>query len=127
MAAVSSAEFARNTGEKTKLIIDYHDGLNATNIPDQLSAAISPIIEPKNWDIDVPEGAREFTLLLSKGLIRRSGLALKNAEGKYDRVAIYKNKKRRNPLLSWKSEKLNLRSMIKRYPLMERPKIAITT
>jgi len=98
-AAVSSAEFARDTGEKTKLIIDYHDGLNATNIPDQLSAAISPIVEPKNWAIDVPEGAREFTLLLSKGLIRRAGLALKNADGKYDRVAIYKNKKAAEPFV----------------------------
>ena len=98
-AAVSSSEFAKNTAERTNILTDYHSGLNATNIPDQLSAAISPISEPKNWEIQVPEGAKEFILLLSKGMIRRAGLILKNAEGKYDRVAIYKNKKAAEPFV----------------------------
>ncbi len=97
MAMVSASSSVKDASEKTKLIVDYLDGLNATNVPDQLSAAISPITEPKGWAIDVPEGAREFILLLSKGMIRRVGLALKNEEGKYDRVALYKNKKAAEP------------------------------
>ena len=42
---------------------------------------------------DAPAESLEFVLLLAKGLIRRVGLILKNEQGIYDRVAIYKNKK----------------------------------
>ena len=97
MASVSSSAQVRDTSERTHLILDYHDGLNAENIPDQLSAAISPIKEPKNWSIDVPENAKEFTLLLSKGQLHRNGLILQNEDGNYDRVALYKNKKTAEP------------------------------
>lgn len=97
MAMVSASSSVKDQSEKTNLVINWLDGLNASCVPDQLSAAISPIIEPKNWTIDVPEGAKEFTLLLSKGMLRRSGLILKNAQGRYDRVAIYKNKKAAEP------------------------------
>jgi len=52
------------------------------------------------WKIDVPEGAKEFVVLLSGGLIRRPALVLKNAEGKYDHIAIYKNKKAEEPMVT---------------------------
>lgn len=97
MAAVATTAQVRDKSERSHLILDYHDGLNAENIPDQLSAIISPINEPKNWTIDVPEGAKEFTFLLSKGQIHHNGLILKNEAGQYDRVALYKNKKTEEP------------------------------
>ncbi len=59
----------------------------------------SEIKEPSGWGMNVPEGAREFVVLLAEGLVRRPCLILKNAEGKYDRVAIYKNKKETEPML----------------------------
>lgn len=99
MAAVSASNQVKDMNEKTHILTDYHSGLNATNFPDQLSAAISPIIEPKNWAIEVPKGAKEFTFLLSKGMLRRAGLILQNEEGKYDRVALYKNKKTAEPFI----------------------------
>ncbi|MBO4948481.1 MAG: alkaline phosphatase family protein [Peptococcaceae bacterium] len=99
MAAVSASASVKDVSEKTNILLGWADGLNASTIPDQLSAAISPITEPKNWNIDVPEGAKEFILLLSKGMLRRPGLVLKNAEGKYDRVALYKNKKAAEPFV----------------------------
>ncbi len=99
VAAVSAAASVKDVSEKTNILVNWTDGLNAGTIPDQLSAAISPISEPKNWAIDVPEGAKEFILLLSKGLIRRAGLVLKNEDGKYDKVAIYKNKKAAEPFV----------------------------
>jgi len=98
-AQVIADSTGANSPERTNILRNYNDGLNAVNLPDQLSAAISPIKEPANWAIDIPEGAKEFTLLLSKGLIRRPALALKNAEGKYDKVAIYKNKKAAEPFV----------------------------
>lgn len=99
LAAVSATAQVRDNNERTHLILDYHDGLNAENIPDQLSAIISPINEPKKWSIDVPEGAKEFTMLLSKGQIHHNGLILKNEVGIYDRVALYKNKKAAEPFV----------------------------
>lgn len=58
----------------------------------------SPISPAKGWSY-APEGAKEFTLLLGRGLLRRPCLILKNEEGVFDRIAIYKNKKEENPLV----------------------------
>lgn len=58
----------------------------------------SPIHEPKNWKFDIPEGAKEFTVVVSHGLIQYPALILKNADGKYDTVAVYKNKKDSEPI-----------------------------
>lgn len=59
----------------------------------------APIREASGW-ANAPEGALETTLLLSNGLIRRPILILKNAEGKYDHIAIYKNKKAEEPIVT---------------------------
>ena len=56
----------------------------------------SPIKDAVGW-VNAPEGAKEFTMLLSKGMVRRPALILRNEEGNYDRVALYKNKKEAEP------------------------------
>ena len=43
----------------------------------------------KNWKIDLPEGAKEFTIPVSGGLERRLGLIVPNAEGKYDKTPLH--------------------------------------
>ena len=58
----------------------------------------SPIKEASGWAA-APDGAKEFTVLLSKGLIRRPALILKNEEEIYDRVALYKSKKNTEPMV----------------------------
>ncbi|MBO5150062.1 MAG: alkaline phosphatase family protein, partial [Anaerotignum sp.] len=58
----------------------------------------APIKAPKGWEIEVPADAKETVILLSRGLIRRPCLILKNEEGKYDRIAMYKSKKDAEPL-----------------------------
>lgn len=58
----------------------------------------SPIKPAKGW-ADAPADAKEFTVLLSRGLINRPALILKNDEGVYDKVAIYKNKKETTPIV----------------------------
>ncbi len=89
----------KSTAEKTSLIMGFTEGMGGACLDDRFSLGLSPISEPKNWSCDIPEGAKEFTLLLSKGMIRRSGLALKNEQGEYDRVALYKNKKEAEPFV----------------------------
>lgn len=72
------------------------DGMfGCTTLP--IDIAQSPIKPASGWT-NAPEDAKEFTLLLSKGFLRRPGLILKNEDGIYDHVAIYKNKKSTEPI-----------------------------
>lgn len=64
-----------------------------------IDMAQSPIKDAKGW-ADAPDDAKEMTLLLSGGLIRRPGLILKNENGIYDRVAIYRSKKEAAPMVT---------------------------
>ena len=63
-----------------------------------LAVVHSPITEAKDW-ANAPEGAKEFTILFSDGLVRRPALLLKGDSGSYDAVEIYKNKKASSPLV----------------------------
>lgn len=58
----------------------------------------SPIKPAKGWAA-APADAKEFTVLFSKGLIRRPALVLKNEQGIYDRVALYKKKSDADPFV----------------------------
>lgn len=78
-------------------IIDPQTNGQGGYIDRNIDVGYSPIKDATNW-AEAPEGAKEFTLLLSNGLIRRPVLILQNAEGKYDRIAIYKNKKSLEPM-----------------------------
>ena len=61
----------------------------------------SPIKEASGW-ANAPEDAKEFTLLTSAGFVHRPCLIVKNEEGIYDRVLIYKSKKDTEPIGSIK-------------------------
>lgn len=58
----------------------------------------SPIKPAENW-ANAPEGAKECILLNGSGKIRRPVLILKNKDGIYDHVAIYKSKKETEPIV----------------------------
>lgn len=58
---------------------------------------LSPIKEAKGWAA-APADAKEFVVLPSRSMLRRPALILKNEDGVYDRVAIYKSKKSEEPL-----------------------------
>ena len=55
------------------------------------SLSLSPIKEAEGW-ANAPEGAKEFVVYHKMGKVQRPALILKNAEGKYDKIAIYANK-----------------------------------
>lgn len=63
-----------------------------------LDVVRSPIKDASGW-ANAPEGAKEFTVLFSEGRIRRPALVLKDENGKYTKVAIYKNKKAEEPIV----------------------------
>lgn len=80
------------------ILTSEHDGMfGCTTIP--IDIAQSPIKMASGWNY-APEDAKEFTLLLSKGFLRRPCLILKNEAGIYDHIAVYKNKKATEPIVT---------------------------
>ena len=55
-------------------------------------------IKPASGWLDAPAGAKESTILFSRGLVRRPVLLLPNEQGIYDRIALYKSKKSDEPI-----------------------------
>ena len=62
------------------------------------NVSLSPITEPEGWEIEIPEGAKEFTWLQLFGKMPRPCLILKNEDGVYDKIAIYAAKNVEKPL-----------------------------
>ena len=56
------------------------------------ACSISPIFPPQGWGFEVPADSKEFIMLTGMGKVVRYCLILKNAEGKYDKVAMYADK-----------------------------------
>ena len=57
-----------------------------------ISCSMSPISEPEDWAFEIPANSKEFMIQLLSGKVIRYALILPNENGKYDRVAIYKDK-----------------------------------
>ena len=85
-------------GAAKKIIMDLSEGEHGLSaMPFDLTfTPITPVDHAK-WAA-APEGAKEFTILYSGGLVRRPALILKNEDGIYDRVALYKSKNDTEPL-----------------------------
>lgn len=60
--------------------------------------SISPVYPANGWATELPEGAKEFIIITFYGKVQRYGLILKNANGVYDKVAIYKDKNATEPI-----------------------------
>ncbi len=67
----------------------------------------SPIKDATGW-ADAPEGAKEFYVVTSSGLVRRPCLILKNEDGVYDRVAYYHSKKDAEPIVVLKKDEYKM-------------------
>ena len=93
----SDLELKSSKGLKEILILKPEDGESLVSIL-PADVVMSPINPAKGW-ADAPADAMEFTMLLSQGLIRRVGLILKNENGIYDKVALYKSKKATEPIV----------------------------
>ena len=87
--------FRSHAAEVRGIALTKEDTINTLSAT-PMDVVFSPIKDAHGW-ADAPEGAKEFTLLLSGGLTRRVGLLLKNEQGVYDHVALYKSKKDAEP------------------------------
>ena len=81
-----------------------NDGGALAKVPfDRVESTIS---QPAKWDFEVPDGALEFVTFNAEPQLRRPCLILKNAEGIYDRVAVYPSKKAEKPLVILEAGKI---------------------
>ena len=82
---------------RTNMLFDKDQQMyNLHRYPANLS--LSPITEPEGWEVEIPEGAKEFTWLQLFGKMPRPCLILKNEAGIYDKIAIYAAKNVEKPL-----------------------------
>ena len=83
-------------GENLTLILKENDGQGALGEApfDLVFSQIKPAV---GW-ANAPQGAKEFVMLFSQGLIRRVALLVPNAAGVYDRVALYNHKQDAEPI-----------------------------
>lgn len=87
-------------GEPTAKSIFYKRSQLGTNQTETAVDLVQSPIKPANGWANAPEDAKEFIILFSQGLLRRPSLILKNENGIYDTIAIYKNKKEEEPIVT---------------------------
>ncbi|MDR1320529.1 MAG: alkaline phosphatase family protein [Gracilibacteraceae bacterium] len=97
MMESSIAEMDLESGMHVMVLTESQRTTTMTENPSDVVR--SPIKEPSGWE-NAPTGSKEFTIMFSKGLIRRPCLVLKNEKGVYDRVALYKSKKDAEPIVT---------------------------
>ena len=106
IANVLSGGTDNGKGEKVarNIILTETDGELA--IDECPNDVINTPIKPANGWMNAPEDAYEFAIDIN-GVLRRWFLILKNEDGIYDRVGMYKTKKDSNPLVILKPDVLN--------------------
>lgn len=90
---------ARQGGEIRTYIKELEDTEMMIGARVAYDMVFSPILPASNW-ISSPPGAREFTVLISGGKEQRWGLILKNQDGIYDTVALFRSKDDREPFVT---------------------------
>lgn len=60
--------------------------------------SISPVFPVNGWGFEVPADAKEFIIITFYGKVQRPALILKNEQGVYDKVVIYKDKNTETPV-----------------------------
>lgn len=80
------------------VLYEKDKGLNWMLADFPTTCSISPIYPANGWGFDIPDDSKEFVMISFYGKVIRNALILKNAEGKYDRVAIYKDKNTSKPI-----------------------------
>ena len=105
---MTSAKFRKlvaGGGKETTVLVLYEEETEVNMLSgSNVDVINSPIKEAHGWE-NAPEGAKEFSILISGGYTRRPCLILKNDNGVYDRIAIYKSKKDAEPLFVAEKDK----------------------
>ena len=96
---------AVNGSGLSNIMLTFEDGEGAMETR-KYDIVNSPLKTATGW-VNAPIDAKEFTILLSEGLLRRYALVTKNDDGIYDQVALYHNKKESEPFITMKVGKMS--------------------
>ena len=91
-----------SANESVHYLFKHADGEAAAETLAPVEQYSSPLTRPDKWSFEVPEDAKEFYMVTCNGLKQYPCLMLKNNDGEYDTVVVYKNKKHAEALLSVK-------------------------
>ena len=80
------------------VLMDKLGGLSWILSDYRISGSISPIAMATDWAIEVPADAKEFVMTAFNGSVVHNALILRNEQGVYDKVAIYKDKSAVEPI-----------------------------
>ena len=83
----------KTLGKGIKNYLMDETDLEVYNIAKLTADSVFSPIKPAHGWIDAPEDAKEFYIFVGKGTERRPGLIVKNADGIYDTVQMYRSKK----------------------------------
>lgn len=86
-------------GGMLNLMTSYEDGEGAIETA-AVDISNSPLRKVDGWEKEFPADALEFTVIVNKGLTRRLAVVLKDENGKYNTVEVYKNKKTEEPIVT---------------------------
>lgn len=86
---------------QSNLLLYPEDGEHALS-DTPFDVILSPVKEPSGWQFEIPADAKETTFVFCNSLVHRPTLILKNEEGIYDSVAVYRNKKTADPIIVMK-------------------------
>ena len=90
---------AQTTGlDKMSICQDWDNMMS----PPRINLAQSYVKPASGWAFEIPADAKETVVLMSRGLLRRPALLLKNEAGIYDTITMYKNKKSEEPIVTLK-------------------------
>ncbi len=93
----SSLNAISGTADANNLLLYPEDGEHALS-DTPFDVMLCPIVAPHDWQFEIPADAKETTFVFSNAFIRRPTLILKNEDGIYDHVAVYRNKKTADPI-----------------------------
>lgn len=81
-----------------KVFYEEDGGLNWWLADFPTSCSISPVYPANGWGFDIPADSKEFVMIMYYGKVTRNALIVKNEQGKYDRVMVYKDKNTAEPI-----------------------------
>lgn len=94
----AAADACQNAGNSVEnIVLTLEDGEFSIELM-PYNVAQSPLKDPSGWAIEIPDGAKEFTVLMCDGRMRRYCLLLPNEQGEYETVSLYRSKKDSEPL-----------------------------
>ena len=99
-ASENDFKAALRTGKTLHNFVMTAEDCEVNTIGVTLADTVKSPIRPASGWADAPQDAKEFVIIVSSSLLRKPALLLKNEQGIYDTIAVYRSKKDRTPIVT---------------------------